>query len=216
MAQVRRRTIVVHDRLAMRELRLDAARHRRHGLQIITFEQLASRLAVGLSRPVDDESLRAAIQEVLASTDLGELDGIKDLPGMVSAAVDTLRKAWLAEIDLHARAADHPRLHSMAALEEAVRDVLSAAMLRPADLVRAALQRLDFPRPHAGGSQVRRWTRPVRLGRLDARERACRFPSPLRAPARSQLLALAAWNLGGPPPLRSHHSHRRARSATGR
>ena len=102
MAQVRRRSIVVHDRLAMRELRLDAARHRRHGLQIITFEQLAVRLAGGLSRPVDDESLRAAIQEVLPSTDLGELDGIKDLPGMVSAA-----------IDLHARAADHPRLYSM-------------------------------------------------------------------------------------------------------
>ena len=75
-------------------------------LRITTFEQLAARLARGLSRTVDDESVRAAIQEVLPSTDLGELDGIKDLPGMVSAAVDTLRKAWLAEIDLHARAAD--------------------------------------------------------------------------------------------------------------
>ena len=107
MAQVQRRTIVVHDRLAMRELRLDAAHHRRHGLQIITFEQLAARLAGGLLRPVDDESLRAAIQAVLPATNLGELDGIKDLPGMVSAAVDTLRKAWLADIDLHARAAEH-------------------------------------------------------------------------------------------------------------
>ena len=142
MAQVRRRSIVVHDRLAMRELRLDAARHRRHGLQIITFEQLAARLAGGLSRPVDDESLRVAIQDVLPSTDLGELDGIKDLPGMVSAAVDTLRKAWLAEIDLRARATVHPRLHSMGALEEAVRERLPAVMLRPADLVSAALQRL--------------------------------------------------------------------------
>ena len=128
----------------MRELRLDAARHRRHGLQITTFEQLAARLAGGLSRPVDDESLRAAIQEVLPPTDLGELDGIKDLPGMVSAAVDTLRKAWLAEIDLHARAADHPRLHSVAALEEAVREVMRRRDAVPdLDLVDAATQRLE-------------------------------------------------------------------------
>jgi hypothetical protein len=45
-----RRTIVVHGRLAMRELRLAAARERRHGLQIMTFEQLAARLAGAFSR----------------------------------------------------------------------------------------------------------------------------------------------------------------------
>ena len=32
-----RRTIVAHGRLAMRELRLDAARQRLHGLQILSF-----------------------------------------------------------------------------------------------------------------------------------------------------------------------------------
>ena len=46
-----RRTIVAHGRLAMRELRLDAARHRRHGLQIMSFEQLAVRLAGGFASP---------------------------------------------------------------------------------------------------------------------------------------------------------------------
>ncbi len=59
-----RRTIVAHGRLAMRELRLNAARHREHGLQIMSFEQLAVRLAGGFAKPIDDESLRAAIQSV--------------------------------------------------------------------------------------------------------------------------------------------------------
>ena len=154
MAQVQRRTIVVHDRLAMRELRLDAAHHRRHGLQIITFEQLAARLAGGLLRPVDDESLRAAIQAVLPATNLGELDGIKDLPGMVSAAVDTLRKAWLADIDLHARAAEHSRLRSIASLEGAVREALPATMLHPADLVEAALERLEHAEALLGPTDI--------------------------------------------------------------
>ena len=48
-----RRTIVAHGRLAMRELRLDAARQRRHGVQIMSFEQLAVRLAGGEPVRVD-------------------------------------------------------------------------------------------------------------------------------------------------------------------
>ena len=127
----------------MRELRLDAARERRHGLQIMTFEQLAARLAGGLTQPVDDEALRAAIQATLPETALGELDAIKGFPGMVGAAVDTLRKAWRAGIDLQTRAGDHPRLRSIAALEAAVVEALPPAMMRPGDLVATALQRID-------------------------------------------------------------------------
>ena len=56
------RTVIAHGRLTMREVRLEAARHHKHGLQIMTFEQLAARLAGGLSRAVDDDSLRAAIK----------------------------------------------------------------------------------------------------------------------------------------------------------
>jgi hypothetical protein len=81
-----RRTMIVHGRLAMRELHLAAARERCRGLQIMTFEQLAARLASGMSRPIDDESLRAALQETLPEIALGELDGLKALPGMVGAA----------------------------------------------------------------------------------------------------------------------------------
>ena len=138
-----RRTTVAHSRLRMKELRLAAAKERRHGLQIMTFEQLAARLAGGLARPVDDDALREAIATVLPDTALGELDGIKNLPGMVSAAADTLRKAWRADIDLHARSSTHPRIRSIASLEEAVADALPPAMMRPADLVADGRARLN-------------------------------------------------------------------------
>ena len=62
---------------------------------------------------------------------------------MVGAAADTLRKAWRAPVDLQARAAEHPRVHSIASLEAAVVDALPPAMMRPADLVTAGLVRLD-------------------------------------------------------------------------
>ena len=96
--------------------------------------------------PFDDDALREAITAVLPETALGELDGIKTLPGIVGAAADTLRKAWRAGVDLQARATEHRRVQSIAALEAAVVEVLPPAMMRPADLVTAGLARLD----HAG------------------------------------------------------------------
>jgi hypothetical protein len=143
MQATERHTIVAHGRPAMRELRLAAARGHHHGLQVMTFEQLAARLAGGLSRPVDDESLRATIQAVLPNVELGELDSLKSLPGMVGAATDTLRKAWRAGVDLQVRRGEHPRIASIASLEEAVLAALPPAMMRPVDLVAAAMQRLD-------------------------------------------------------------------------
>ena len=86
MEPAARRTVIAHSLLRMRELRLEAARGRRHGLQIMSFEQLAARLTGGLAQPVDDDALREAITAVLPATALGELDGIRALPGMVGAA----------------------------------------------------------------------------------------------------------------------------------
>ena len=143
MEAVERRTVIAHGRLTMRTVWLDAARHHRHGLQVMTFEQLAARLAGGLSKAVDDDSLREAINNVLQETELGELEGIKTLPGMVLAATDTLHKSWRAGVDLQARADDHPRIKSMAILEEAVLQALPASMMRPGALVSKGLQRLD-------------------------------------------------------------------------
>ena len=138
-----RRTVVAHGRLAAREHRLRAARGRGHGLQIMAFEHLAARMAGGMCRPVDDEELRRVVKQVLPATDLGELDAIKDLPGMVSASVDTLRKAWRADINLQERAGDHPRIRAVAQLEAAVLEALPSTMKRPGDLAAAAIERLE-------------------------------------------------------------------------
>ena len=62
---------------------------------------------------------------------------------MVGALVDTLRKAWRAGVDLQARAGEHPRIASIASLEECILAALPPAMMRPVDLVAAGLQRLD-------------------------------------------------------------------------
>lgn len=142
MPIAQRSTLVVHGRFSMREGRLEAARNGRHGLQIMSFEQAAVRLAGGFFRSIDDESLRAAIQTVLPGTPMGELDRIKALPGMIDAAADTLHKAWRAGIDLAARAADHPRLAAIARLEAAVLDQLPPGMARPLDIVAAATARI--------------------------------------------------------------------------
>ncbi|MHB8241772.1 MAG: PD-(D/E)XK nuclease family protein [Solirubrobacteraceae bacterium] len=138
----------------MREVRLSAARGRRHGLQIMTFEQLAARLAGGLSQPIDEETLRSTVQTCLPKTTLGELDALRALPGMVGAAVDTLRKAWRAGLDLQARAAEHPRLTSIAALEKAILDAMPSTMLRPTDLVASALRRLDYAKTLFGPIEI--------------------------------------------------------------
>ena len=142
MTIAHRSTLVVHGRLAMRESRLAASRDSRHGLQVLSFEQAAVRLAGGFVRPIDDESLRAAIQAALPITPMGELESIKALPGMIDAAADTLHKVWRAGIDLVAREADHPRLAAIARLEAAVLDQLPPGMMRPMDIVAAATARI--------------------------------------------------------------------------
>ena len=144
MENAGRHTVVAHGRVTIREHRLRGAREGRHGLQVLSFERLAARLAGGMAQPVNEEALREAIKSVLPGSVLGELDGIKDLPGMVSAASDTLRKAWRAGVDLQVRAEEHPRLRSIANLEAAVVAALSPAMMRPADLVAAGRARLEY------------------------------------------------------------------------
>ena len=149
-----RSTLLIHGRLAMRESRLMAGRDGRHGLQIMSFEQAAVRLAGGFARPIDDESLRATIQAVLHTTQMGELENIKALPGMIDAAADTLRKAWVAGIDLAARAADHPRLAAIAQLEGTVLDHLPLGMMRPIDIVAAAIARIGHVQTVLGPVEI--------------------------------------------------------------
>lgn len=142
MSAPTRNTAVVFGRLQSRELRLTAARSRAAGLQVMTIEQLACRLAGGFCRPIDDEALRKALQTALQETALGELEEIKLLPGMVDACVGTLRKVWTARIDL-TNSGDHARLASLAALENALLVLLPSGMKRPGELVDGALARIQ-------------------------------------------------------------------------
>jgi hypothetical protein len=91
-ARAQRRTVVVHTKLAGHMARVAAARAGENGVQIMTMGQLAARLASGLLRPVDPDALREALREALPSVPMGELEPIKNLPGMVRAAANTLDK----------------------------------------------------------------------------------------------------------------------------
>ena len=140
MTTAKRRTVVTFGAVAMRERRLAAARRREHGLQVCTIEQLAARLAGGLCHQVDEQTLRAEIQAALPDADLGELESIKTLPGFVDAATATLQKAWLADVDLQSRAAEHSRIKAIAALETAVLERLPPAAMRASELAKRALE----------------------------------------------------------------------------
>lgn len=154
MTIAHRSTRVVHGRLAMRESRLAASRNRRHGLQVMSFEQAAVRLAGGFARTIDDASLRAAIQAALPATPMGELENIKPLPGMIDAAADTLHKAWRAGINLAAIAGDHPRLAAIARLEAAVLNQLPPGMMRPLDIVAAATANIGHAQAVLGPMEI--------------------------------------------------------------
>lgn len=116
---------------------------RAHGLQAMTIDALASRLAGGFLQPIDPDSLKDAVTQSL-SEDLGELDRIKDLPGFARAAAATLAKAWSSGVsfDRPKDPAAQARMVSFARLEQAVLKRLPPAMRRPADLVELGMARL--------------------------------------------------------------------------
>jgi hypothetical protein len=143
MTDMHRSTLILHGRHAMRQERLNAARGLNVGVQILTFEQAAARLAGGFTIPINDETVRTVIQTVLPETPMGELERIKALPGMVNAAAGTLRKVWRAGIDLSAKRGETARLDAIAQLEAAVLPRLPAGMMRPTDIVVAARERIN-------------------------------------------------------------------------
>ena len=186
-----KRTFIVAGGAAAATLRLEAARHGWHGAEIRSIEQLAQRLAGGFLCPIEADTLTDAAADAIRSAsaaDLGDLVAISDLPGLSGALAATLTKVWRADIDLEARAACQPgvaRLTTLVRLEAAILTRLPRAMLRPADLVRRALDRIA----HA----------PSVLGPVE-----CRFLPDLAPCWRPLLVALAeklnvTWNAGPRP-----------------
>jgi hypothetical protein len=148
-----RRTVVVHTRLAGHAARVNAARLAAHGLQILTIERLAARLAGGFLQPIERETLQDAIIQALNSGDLGELEAIKTLPGMVGATIATLEKVWQVPVDLK-EYPEKPRLQALAALEREVIRRLPSSMRRPPELVDLALARITHAKAIFGSIEV--------------------------------------------------------------
>jgi hypothetical protein len=148
-----RRTIVVHTRLAGHMARVEAARAGAHGTQILMMGQLAARLAGGFLAPIDPDCLRDAVRDALPEANLGKLENIKSLPGMVRAAVSTLDKVWRADIVLTSSA--NPRLKALAALEQNVLSHLPPSMKKPKELVDLARARIAHAPAVLGPIEIR-------------------------------------------------------------
>ncbi len=115
--------------------------------------QMAARLAGGFTAPIDPGTLQDAVRAALPETDVGELENIKDLPGMVRAIVGTLEKVWASNIDLSSHS--HPRLKALAGLEQDVLDRLPSYMRKPKDLVELARARIALAKTLLGPLVIR-------------------------------------------------------------
>jgi hypothetical protein len=152
-------TIIVPNRNSWRQCRAKAALERKHGLKLLTIDQLAARLAGGFLQPIDPDNLSKAVKESIG-LGLGDLDAIKTLPGFQRAAANSLSKAWSAGLSLEseAKAAVDPaarvRLEALALLEQEVLARLPKNELRPNDLVARALGRIVFARVLFGSIEV--------------------------------------------------------------
>ncbi|MCP3393904.1 PD-(D/E)XK nuclease family protein [Bradyrhizobium sp. CCGB12] len=121
-------------------------------MQVLTMGQLVARLAGGLLRPVDSDVLVQTAREALSAVDMGELEPIKDLPGMPSAVAGTLDKVWRAGVRL--AESGHPRLAALARLEEEIVGRLPASMRRPSELVELASLRLELAKTLIGPVEI--------------------------------------------------------------
>ncbi len=152
--------IVVSGSAGSSARRLETARHNKHGIEVRTIEQVAVRLAGGFLQPIDAGTLVQATTDAIRSTPpeaLGDLASIIDLPGLPTALATTLTKTWQANIDLAQRAAEHSsvqRLATLAHLEQAVLDRLPPSMLRPADLVARATERIHLAKAILGEIEI--------------------------------------------------------------
>ncbi len=137
-----RRTIVVPSRLAWHEERFRAAEENALGLQIVTPQQLAGRLAGGFLEVASRDICHSLVREALVDLQFAELNELRQMPGAVKAICTTLMKVWDADLDLQALAAQAPRLSDLARIEAYVRNHLPGGMLLQRELVSAAIANL--------------------------------------------------------------------------
>jgi hypothetical protein len=141
---MKRRVTIVDGPLAFSMSRLRAARANDVGLEILTLPLLAARLAGGFRRLADKETLTTAVARALQDGGFQQLDDVRNLPGMVRAALQTLDRAWTADLDLENLAFTSARIADIALLQRRVRDALPHVAMLPRQLRDAALERVGF------------------------------------------------------------------------
>lgn len=154
-----RRTVIVEGPLAFRMKRLVAARQGEAGVQIMTLPQLAARLAGGFTRPARSEDLDPVIRSALEAGGFGELEGIRNLPGMTRSVAWTLTRLWNADFALADHAHESARLQDLMTIEARVRESLPAGVLSPRDLRDASLQRVTHAPAVLGAVELDRVVR---------------------------------------------------------
>ena len=132
-----RRVIVVEGPLAFGIRRFQAARANDVGLEILTLPLLAARLAGGFRRLADRETLSSAVATALRDGGFQQLDGVRNLPGMVRAALRTLDRAWSADLDLDALAAGSARIADAAPSPTSCAIFRRGGGMRPGALIRS-------------------------------------------------------------------------------
>ena len=137
-----RRTVVVEGGYPRRWHQTQAAIGGEQGLLVVSMEELAARLAGGFLRSIRTDILKERLRDAAAAGSLEELDTIKGLPGFQRAAAATLSKAWRAGLVVDGNGST--RTGSLATLEREVRSRLPKNQLPPAELAKAAFERVHF------------------------------------------------------------------------
>jgi hypothetical protein len=141
---MRRPVTVVDGPLAFGMRRFEAAQANDDGLEILTLPLLASRLAGGFRHLADRETLCMAVARALQDGGFAQLDAVRNLPGMVRAALQSLDRAWSADLDLDDLASTSARIADLAMLQRRVSEVLPHGAMLPSQLRDAALERVRF------------------------------------------------------------------------
>jgi hypothetical protein len=141
---MRRPVTVVDGPLAFGMRRFEAAQANDVGLEILTLPLLASRLAGGFRHLADRETLCMAVARALQGGGFAQLDAVRNLPGMVRAALQSLDRAWSADLDLDDLASTSARIADLAMLQRRVSEVLPHGAMLPSQLRDAALERVRF------------------------------------------------------------------------
>ena len=154
-----RRTIVVGSPTAFRMVGVQLARDGERGVALTTMDALVARLASPFLEVASTSDVRRVVR-TLPDEVLGDLARVAGTTGFASALATTLRRCWMAAVDLAAEAAaaaGSSRWRDLAAIESAVAGALPAHVALPTEAARLAVRNAALAPPMVGPVHVDRW-----------------------------------------------------------